>query len=133
MEQASSSFNAVEVLPLGVLMGLGVVPMAFVHSVQPAVLLMTVLGTSAGFFVIPMNAVLQHRGHAPMGPGESIAVQNFNENIGAVCSVILCTVVVPRVVNQRRDRAVRLIRSGRHGAGDVAPSAQSCQWWPFGD
>ena len=35
----------------------------------------------AGFFVVPMNALLQHRGHLLMGAGRSIAVQNFNENI----------------------------------------------------
>jgi hypothetical protein len=34
-----------------------------------------------GFFVVPMNALLQHRGHLLMGSGSSIAVQNFNENM----------------------------------------------------
>jgi hypothetical protein len=45
---------------------------------------MTVIGALAGFFVVPMNAVLQHRGHVLMGAGHSIAVQNFNENIGVL-------------------------------------------------
>jgi len=31
--------------------------------------------------VVPMNALLQHRGHLLMGSGRSIAVQNFNENL----------------------------------------------------
>ena len=43
--------------------------------------LMTVVGALAGFFVVPMNALLQHRGHILMGAGHSIAVQNFNENL----------------------------------------------------
>jgi hypothetical protein len=42
---------------------------------------MTVIGALAGFFVVPMNALLQHRGHILMGAGHSIAVQNFNENL----------------------------------------------------
>ena len=43
--------------------------------------IMTVIGALAGFFVVPMNALLQHRGHILMGAGHSIAVQNFNENL----------------------------------------------------
>jgi MFS transporter, LPLT family, lysophospholipid transporter len=42
---------------------------------------MIVIGALAGFFVVPMNALLQHRGHILMGAGHSIAVQNFNENL----------------------------------------------------
>jgi hypothetical protein len=38
------------------------------------------MGAMAGYFVVPMNALLQHRGHNLMGAGRSIAVQNFNEN-----------------------------------------------------
>jgi hypothetical protein len=43
--------------------------------------LMVIVGGLAGFFVVPMNALLQHRGHILMGAGHSIAVQNFNENL----------------------------------------------------
>jgi Ca2+/Na+ antiporter len=39
------------------------------------------VGILSGFFVVPMNALLQHRGHILMGAGHSIAVQNFNENV----------------------------------------------------
>jgi hypothetical protein len=46
-----------------------------------AVPLLIVIGGLSGFFVVPMNALLQHRGHILMGAGHSIAVQNFNENI----------------------------------------------------
>jgi hypothetical protein len=45
-----------------------------------AVPLLVLIGGLAGFFVVPMNALLQHRGHHLMGAGRSIAVQNFNEN-----------------------------------------------------
>ncbi|HEY2863124.1 MAG TPA: lysophospholipid transporter LplT [Casimicrobiaceae bacterium] len=76
--------NAVKVLPLGVLMGIAVIAMIFVQKLETSVLLMTLIGALAGFFVVPMNAVLQHRGHVLMGAGHSIAVQNFNENIGVL-------------------------------------------------
>jgi LPLT family lysophospholipid transporter-like MFS transporter len=42
---------------------------------------MVIVGGLSGFFVVPMNALLQHRGHILMGAGHSIAVQNFNENL----------------------------------------------------
>jgi MFS family permease len=76
--------NAVKVLPLGILMGLGVTAMIYVMRLEMAVVLMTAIGAFAGFFVVPMNALLQHRGHVLMGAGHSIAVQNFNENIGVL-------------------------------------------------
>ena len=58
---------------------------------------MTVIGALAGFFVVPMNAMLQHRGHVLMGAGHSIAVQNFNENIGVlVMLVVLRAAGLPR-------------------------------------
>ena len=43
--------------------------------------ILMIVGALAGFFVVPMNALLQHRGHVLMGAGHSIAVQNFNENL----------------------------------------------------
>ena len=73
--------RSVDVLPVGVLMGVVVIGMNFVHSTVIAVPLMILIGAFAGFFVVPMNALLQHRGHILMGAGHSIAVQNFNENV----------------------------------------------------
>jgi LPLT family lysophospholipid transporter-like MFS transporter len=72
--------RAVRVIPLGIGMGLVVIAMVFVRDVRVAVPLMILIGALAGFFVVPMNALLQHRGHNLMGAGRSIAVQNFNEN-----------------------------------------------------
>jgi MFS family permease len=73
--------RAVDVVPVGVAMGAVVIAMNFATSVAVAVPLMIVIGALAGFFVVPMNALLQHRGHILMGAGHSIAVQNFNENL----------------------------------------------------
>ncbi len=79
--------GAVNVLPIGMIMGVVVVSMMFVTSLWLAVVLMVLIGACAGFFVVPMNALLQHRGHVLMGAGHSIAVQNFNENIGILAMV----------------------------------------------
>ena len=73
--------KAVRVIPLGIAMGLGVMTMVGVTEVWIAMVLMVIVGGLAGFFVVPMNALLQHRGHILMGAGHSIAVQNFNENL----------------------------------------------------
>ena len=73
--------RAVEVVPVGIGMGVLVIAMNFAHTVEIAIPLMIVIGAFAGFFVVPMNALLQHRGHILMGAGHSIAVQNFNENL----------------------------------------------------
>lgn len=68
-------------IPLGIAMGLGVMTMVGVTEAWIAMVLMVIVGGLAGFFVVPMNALLQHRGHILMGAGHSIAVQNFNENL----------------------------------------------------
>jgi MFS family permease len=73
--------RSVGVLPVGIAMGIMVIFMLFVRDIYLAMLLMTLVGAFAGFFVVPMNALLQHRGHLLMGAGHSIAVQNFNENL----------------------------------------------------
>lgn len=73
--------RAVKVLPVGIAMGIVVLLMIPVTNSVPAILLLIVIGAMGGFFVVPMNALLQHRGHLLMGAGRSIAVQNFNENL----------------------------------------------------
>jgi MFS family permease len=72
--------HAVRVIPLGIAMGLIVILMNLVRDVWFAIPLIVLIGALAGFFVVPMNALLQHRGHHLVGAGRSIAVQNFNEN-----------------------------------------------------
>ena len=71
--------KATAVIPLGVAMGLLVIGMNFLRDITPTVPFMIILGGLGGFLVVPMNALLQHRGHNLMGAGRSIAVQNFNE------------------------------------------------------
>ena len=73
--------RAVSVLPVGIAMGVVTIGLVFVRDVYLAMVMMTLVGALAGFFVVPMNALLQHRGHILMGAGHSIAVQNFNENL----------------------------------------------------
>jgi MFS family permease len=73
--------TATSVIPLGVGMGLLVVCMIFINSLWVAVPFLILLGGLGGFLVVPMNALLQHRGHNLMGAGRSIAVQNFNEQL----------------------------------------------------
>ncbi len=89
--------KSLTVLPMGVAMGLVVSATSFydIQTVTGSVslfglnisfgiiiagLIMILVGVLAGFFVVPMNALLQHRGHVLMSAGRSIAVQNFNEN-----------------------------------------------------
>jgi MFS family permease len=73
--------HSVNVIPVGIGMGVLVLAMTLVTHPLIAILLLIGIGMMAGFFVVPMNALLQHRGHLLMGAGRSIAVQNFNENI----------------------------------------------------
>jgi len=71
--------QATSVIPLGITMGLLVILMNFITNVWVAAPFLIVLGAIGGYLVVPMNALLQHRGHNLMGAGRSIAVQNFNE------------------------------------------------------
>ena len=74
--------DSVKVLPAGILMGGFVMTMTIIHDWQIAALIFLFIGALCGFFIVPLNALLQHRGHILIGAGHSIAVQNFNENIG---------------------------------------------------
>lgn len=71
--------KATTVMPLGIAMGVLVIAMNFIGNVWVAAPFLILLGALGGFLVVPMNALLQHRGHNLMGAGRSIAVQNFNE------------------------------------------------------
>ena len=71
--------DAPRVMPLGIGMGLLMLGMNFIDNVWVAAPFFILLGGLGGFLVVPMNALLQHRGHNLMGAGRSIAVQNFNE------------------------------------------------------
>jgi len=133
--------SSVRVLPIGVTMGFIVMTMVLATQVPLAVILMIAIGVCGGFFVVPMNALLQHRGHVLMGAGHSIAVQNFNENIGILLMVgfyallmrigvsvntaillfgafvagIMCLVMLRHRHNQARSDSLHLIGEGKHG------------------
>ena len=74
--------KSIKVIPAGIAIGLIPISLMWVTNVWLAGFILLLSGVLSGFFVVPMNALLQHRGHLIMGAGHSIAVQNFNENIG---------------------------------------------------
>ncbi len=86
--------DSVKVLPAGILMGVCVMAMYFIADWQFAAINLFLLGVLSGYFVVPLNALLQHRGHHLIGAGHSIAVQNFNENIGILLLTGLYTLMV---------------------------------------
>ncbi len=81
--------HSVKVLPMGIAMGLVVLLMIPITHPTLAIILLIVIGAMGGYFVVPMNALLQHRGHLLMGAGSSIAVQNFNENLSIFAMLAL--------------------------------------------
>jgi LPLT family lysophospholipid transporter-like MFS transporter len=105
--------KSLNVLPYGIAMGLLVCVMAVYNSdmlpdtvlftigalkvnlnLLPAYFLLITVGWLAGYFVVPMNALLQHRGHVLMSAGHSIAVQNFNENISVLIMLAMYSLLI---------------------------------------
>ena len=105
--------KSLNVLPYGIAMGLVVCIMAVYNSdmlpntsifsigklqvslnLLPAYFLLILVGWLAGYFVVPMNALLQHRGHVLMSAGHSIAVQNFNENISVLVMLLIYSLLI---------------------------------------
>ena len=105
--------SSLNVLPYGIAMGLVVCVMALYNSnmlpdivlltvgklevslnLLPAYFLLLLVGWLAGYFVVPMNALLQHRGHVLMSAGHSIAVQNFNENISVLMMLLVYSLLI---------------------------------------
>ena len=130
------------VVALGVAMGFAIMLMTIVHNEAMAMLVLLVIGVLSGFFVVPMNALLQHRGYVVMSAGNSIAVQNFNENLNilvmlsfyalmlwldlpintvavlfglAVASVMLLVILWHRRNQRRFDSEVHIGEDPRHG------------------
>ena len=86
--------KSLTVIPLGIIMGLVVTSMTLVQSVHLAYPLLALIGFLSGFFVVPMNALLQHRGHVLMSAGHSIAVQNFNENLSILTMLAAYAIMI---------------------------------------
>ena len=91
--------KSLTVIPMGIFMGLIVTVMVFVHDVIVAYPLLALIGFLSGFFVVPMNALLQHRGHVLMSAGHSIAVQNFNENLSILTMLAMYAIMITLNLN----------------------------------
>ena len=110
--QLVSLKNSLKVLPMGIIMGALVsVSAYFDQTMMPnggieiagflvtwamlaAGIIMVIVGICAGFFVVPMNALLQHRGYVLMSAGKSIAVQNFNENLSILVMLGIYSILI---------------------------------------
>ncbi|MBO9535729.1 lysophospholipid transporter LplT [Herbaspirillum sp.] len=86
--------KSLSVMPLGIVMGIVVMLMTTTSSIWIAYPLLVIIGALSGYFVVPMNALLQHRGHVLMSAGHSIAVQNFNENLSVLTMLVLYAFMV---------------------------------------
>jgi len=86
--------TALMVLPFGVAMGFAVMLMPLAFSKPAVYSLLIFVGFLGGFFVVPMNALLQHRGHLLLSAGHSIAVQNFNEQLNILFMVAAYSVML---------------------------------------
>ena len=136
--------QSLRVLPVGALMGLVVLIMPLIYNEWAVYGLLLVIGILSGFFVVPMNALLQHRGHLLLSAGHSIAVQNFNEQLNILLMVSLYSLMLWRGIsintiivmfglsvailmlvlirwhqkNLRKDPSL-LLRIGEHGQGQA--------------
>lgn len=81
-------------LPAGILIGILIMIFAFVNNMPLAVILLILIGICGGFYVVPLNALLQERGHETVGAGHAIAVQNVFENLAMIIMVGLYTLMV---------------------------------------
>ncbi|ROS22690.1 lysophospholipid transporter LplT [Raoultella terrigena] len=68
-------------MPAGILIGVAVIFFTLQHALLPAFGLLLLLGVFGGFFIVPLNALLQERGKHTVGAGNAIAVQNLGENV----------------------------------------------------
>jgi LPLT family lysophospholipid transporter-like MFS transporter len=91
--------KSLSVLPLGVGMGLVVIAMTLINDVRFAYPLLILIGGLSGYYLVPMNALLQHRGHVLLSAGHSIAVQNFNENLSVLAMLTLYALLVKLNIN----------------------------------
>ena len=132
--------KSLTVMPLGIAMGAIVIYMTMVHSVWVAYPLLIFIGAITGYFLVPMNALLQHRGYVLMSAGHSIAVQNFNENLsiltmlalyalmdalglslhyiiiifGTFVAAMMYAAIVKHQINQRQHDSLALIGEHKH-------------------
>lgn len=107
--------KSLSVIPVGIAMGFIVMSMVFVHWVELAYPLLILVGMLSGYFLVPMNALLQHRGHVLMSAGHSIAVQNFNENL----SILTMLAVYSLMLRAHLDLDVIIVLFGLFVSGTM--------------
>lgn len=86
--------QARRVLPAGLVLGLMLPLVAQVTQVWAALVLLVAVGMVGGFLVVPLNALLQHRGFQLLSAGRSVAVQGFNENLSVLCMLAIYAVLL---------------------------------------
>lgn len=79
--------NINRVLPAGLLIGILIMLFAHATHLYTTIALLILIGAAGGFYVVPLNALLQERGHETAGAGNAVAVQNFFENISMMALV----------------------------------------------
>ena len=88
-----------KMIPFGISIGLLLIGFIFIKTLNMAIPALIFVGLVSGFFIVPMNAMLQHRGHSLMGAGSSIAVQNFNENLSILVTIGLYALALSLSIN----------------------------------
>ncbi|APV51181.1 lysophospholipid transporter LplT [Betaproteobacteria bacterium GR16-43] len=86
--------KSLSVLPYGIAMGFFVMVLVWVNWMPAVYIVLMLVGAMAGYFVVPMNALLQHRGHVLLSAGHSIAVQNFNENASILMMLAIYALMI---------------------------------------
>ena len=86
------AFYNADMLPATTILQIGKLNITL--NLVPPYLLLILVGWLAGYFVVPMNALLQHRGHVLMSAGHSIAVQNFNENLSVLGMLAIYAILI---------------------------------------
>ncbi|ELY3987429.1 lysophospholipid transporter LplT [Cronobacter sakazakii] len=81
-------------MPAGILIGVAVIFFSLQQAALPAYLLLLLIGFFGGFFVVPLNALLQERGKRSVGAGNAIAVQNLGENTAMLLMLGLYSLAV---------------------------------------
>jgi MFS family permease len=112
--------DARRLLPIGIGLGLLVPAVASTGSLLLAMPLLAVIGALAGALVVPMNALLQHRGHRVLSAGRSIAVQGFNENLSVLAMLAVYAALLGAGVP---------IVTLMWGFGLLITSALGALWW----
>jgi hypothetical protein len=86
--------SARQATPWGILLALSLPSVVLVSNIYLALCLLLCIGFSGGMLLVPMNALLQHRGKRILGAGQSIAVQAFNENFCVLIMVCFYSVLI---------------------------------------